>query len=802
MENQKKSQKRGKFKKIVIIAAVLFLLIFLVIYLYLRHTLPETEGIIRVEGIHDDVLIRRNQWGVPLIEAKNIEDIFFAVGFVHAQDRLFQMDLIRRLSTGRLAEIFGERALELDKFHKGLLVEESIKKTVTGIKPGPKRFIQSYCRGVNLFIKSQTLPPEFLLLGYKPGEWTINDILGIFKRMEIILAGSGSELYNMKLVQALGKEGAEKFIYGVWGSTIINKEEYKKYSPGGKSSSNEANLMSRSLFNNSILQRSFQNEIHLMENSVGSNNWVISGTKTASGLPILANDPHLSNMFPSYFYQLYARAGDFTISGNTLPGVPLIIIGRNKNIGWGCTNIGTDVIDYFILKINPQNKNQYLWEGEWRNFEVIEKRIKVKGKEDYIHRIITSHLGPVQQEDGEFLARHAVGDYPSTVIDAYFQMNFANNLEDFIAGVKKFSSPAQNVVFADRQGNIGYYPAGLIPKRRKGSGELPQFAVKDADTWEGFWPEEETPYLLNPRKGYIATANNPVLPEGSLPLFARTWSPSFRADRIAELIEAKTKIYLSDVKAMQTDSLLKSAQFLIGKMKDFEFDSKEARFVHDSLVGWDFKSDTGIAPFLFYRFRHYLARNIFKDNIKEEKYLGLVSVTWTHKIMDYPRGNMDNEDFSFWVDDVTTAEKEDFKEIVRRSLVDTYKEYIERSKKENLEWQKLHTLTYRHPLGTVVLLRAFLNKGPYSMPGGKGCILTASFREGGDFSVSHLAAFRMIINFSDFSNSLLVNSSGQSGHFMSPYYDDQIDLYVRLKYRKMEDFPSRSKILRLIPLPH
>jgi penicillin amidase len=548
-----------------------------------------------------------------------------------------------------------------------------------------------------------------------------------------------------------------------------------------------------------VLQQLLLDEMNLREHGIGSNNWVIAGTKTTSGLPLLANDPHLSNIFPSYFYQVCGKAGEFEISGNTLPGVPLIIIGRNKYLGWGLTNIGTDVIDYFILKLNPDNKNQYEWEGEWRNFTIIEKGIKVKGKEDVILHVKISHLGPVQEEGGYTLARHSVGEYPSTIMDAFVQMNFAKNVAEFTAGLRSFSSPAQNVVFADREGNIGYYPTGIIPKRRKGSGELPQLAVKDADTWDGFVPEVEKPFLLNPVKGYIATANNPVTPEGCLPLFARSWFPSFRADRIVELIEANDKITTADMEAMQTDALLKSAQFLVSRIRNFTFASPEAAFVYDQLRKWDFRTNTGIAPFLFYRFRYYLALNIFKDDMESPRNRNLISTSWLYRVMDYHRGNSGETDFASWVDDRTTAEKEDFREIVRRSLVDTYREYTERSKKGELHWRKLHTLTYSHPLGAVPVLKGVLNRGPYFMPGGSECILTAAFPGNGDFRISHLATFRMIIDFSDFGNSLLVNSSGQSGHFLSPHYDDQIGLYVNLKYRKMEYFPAGNERLLLIP---
>ena len=296
-----------------------------------------------------------------------------------------------------------------------------------------------------------------------------------------------------------------------------------------------------------------------------------------------------------------------------------------------------------------------------------------------------------------------------------------------------------------------------------------------------------------------SSANNPVLPEGCLPIFAQSWFPSFRADRITALLEEKKKITVNDVRAMQTDSLHESARFLVDRIKKYRFESPAAAFVHDRLTKWDFKANSGIAPFLFYRFRHHLTRHIFEDHIQDERHRHLIFTSWTYKIMDYPRGNIDEAEFATWVDDLNTPAKEDFKEMVRRSLVDTHKDYSERAKTGSPEWQKLLTLTYRHPLGTVPLLKPFLNRGPYAVQGGKDCIMINSFGEDGRFDVNHLSTFRMIIDFSDFSNSLLINSSGQSGHFMSPYYDDQIELYVNREYRKMEDFSTEGKSLLLVP---
>lgn len=770
-----------KLKIITIILVSVIILVASGLYLYLRLTLPKTGGTLQVKNIRETIRIKRNPWGVPFIEAKNAEDMFFAIGFCHASDRLLQMDLNRRLAVGRLSEVFGNRTLDVDKGRKDLLIEESIERSMENLEPGIKKKMQRYCNGVNFFIDTRILPPEFKLLRYSPEPWTIKDILAIFKNMELMLADSGSELYNLKLVRALGKETAEKFIYGTWGTTILNPGEYDRF------------------YENKSLRTALLRELELMDHSVGSNNWVISGKKTRTGFPILANDPHLSTVFPSYFYQVCAKSPDIELCGNTLAGIPFIIIGRNEHVGWGFTNIGTDVIDYFRLKINPRNKDQYEWDGKWTDFDIVEKRIKVNGGEDVVYRVKVSPLGPVYEENGVYFARHSIGEYPSTAVDAFYHMQSAKNAGDFIDALKRFSSPAQNVVFADKQGNIGYYPTGLVPKRKKGNGELPLPALGSQDGWDGFYSEEEKPFLLNPEKGYIATANNAVLPDRGVPVFAKKWYPSFRADRIDELIRSKSKLSLEDNMNIQTDSYLKGAEFIIREIRDFSFDSGGVNVVLDHFKKWDFKTDGGISPYLFYRFRFYLAQNIFNDNIKEKTYKRLISTDWLYEIMGYPQGNSETETFSFWVDDITTPETEDFRTMVKKSLQETYDEYIVKSKEKNLDWRKIHTLEYRHPLGGIPVLGSFFNKGPFSMAGGRGAILTASFRRDRGFRISHMSTFRMLMDFSDFSNSLFINSSGQSGHFMSKNYDDQIELYINLKYRKLEDFNSKLKILKLMP---
>ncbi len=764
------------FKRILIGVFILLVLLSSITYFYLKSTIGRTSGSLSISELKDKVIISRNKIGVPKIEAKNQDDMFFAIGYVHASDRLFQMDMIRRLATGRLSEIMGKRTLNIDKRYKNLMVEEAIENSLSEKLPEKiKKILINYCKGVNYFIKNETLPPEFKLLGYKPEEWKIKDVLSIFKNMENILAGSGYELGNYKITKALGTDIASKLISGTFGASIINEREYNSF------------------FENDSLLSFASTENEQVENGVGSNNWVISGKKTSTGLPLLANDPHLSNVFPSYFYQFYATDGKIILSGNSIAGVPFVIIGRNKKIGWGFTNVGTDVIDYFILEVDEKSE-RYKLDDKWEKFTIIEKNIKIKGDKNYIHKIKMSKFGPVFEDNGLVFARHSIMSYKSTVLSAFYEMNFSESIIDFLGALKIFTSPAQNVVFADTLGTIGYYPTGSIPDRRKGNGSLPVKITKSTEVWNGFIDEKKKPYLINPNKGYIVTANNPVIDSGKLPVFGINWFPSFRADRIDELIKDKTNLTIEDMKEVQTDSYIKSAEYLISLIKDFNFKDKNINFILDKFKNWNYSADKGVEPILFYKFQNLLSKNIFEDDIMDKRNKNIISRSWLYRMMNYPNKNFSKE-FLFLVDNKNTEINETFFDIVKKSLKETYIHYKENNKSDII-WKKQHSLYYRHPLGSVKILGSLLNRGPYFMEGGKDCILTASFSSS-SFKISHLSSFRMIMDMSDFANSIMINSSGQNGNFMSMNYGDQIKLFTNLKYRKMEDFSGRLNILIL-----
>jgi penicillin G amidase len=765
--------------------ALILLFTAMVVYFFLKSTIAEIEGSFEIEGIGKTVEIARDKWGIPHIRASSAGDMFFAIGFVHAQDRLFQMDLSRRLAFGRLSEILGERTAAIDGEQRDQLVRDSVERSLESIPAPDMGLLRRYCDGVNAFIDLQAFPPEFHLLGYDPEKWKPSDILGVFKNMESMLASSGSELVHMRLLDALGEKNARRLINGQMGTDIIDRSELWQ------------------LFRNPAMQVSLNRERESIESRPGSNSWVIAGKRTVSGSPYLANDPHLSGRFPSWFYQIEAQSPDRELSGVTLPGVPYLIIGRNREIGWGLTAIGTDVIDYFILSVHPTNNALYRFDNHWEPFKIVRERIGVKGGKEILHEVRLSKFGPVFNSNGKTIARCSIVHRPATVLQAFVEMNLARDARSFLEGLKKLSSPALSVVFADRRGNIGYFPAGMVPIRGKGDGALPQKGEASTDLWQGFFPEEKKPLILNPEKGYIVAANNPVLPEKVLPVFSRQWDPSFRADRIDELIRPRMKLTRSDMETIQTDTLLKNAEYLIGKIENMEFVSGKALWVLNFLKNWDFKAEEGFAPYLFYRFESILSRNIFADHFQDKTQISLISASWTYRIMDYPnRDPKDPMDFAYWVDDIETPQKESFAEIVEKSLIDTF-EAFNREKKtnpDNLRWENIHLIDYRHPLTDVFFLRPFFDRGPFPLKGGKESVMTGGFIAGKGFAVTHLPAFRMIIDFSDYSQSLMIDSSGQSGHFLSPFYDDQIPLYIDRKYRRMDEEGSRAGRLVLIPV--
>jgi penicillin G amidase len=743
----------------------LLLLVAMVGYFYFKSTLPVWEGMLADAGVAREVEIERNAHGVPVIRAGSDGDLFFAIGFVHAQDRLFQMDLQRRAAGGRLAEILGTRALARDIWQQYLQADVGIEKSCRALRPEVKSLLESYCRGVNYFLASQPLPPEFHILGYTPAAWQLRDVLAAMKYLEGELASSGNELNHARLGAALLPGFARAWLT----APAPGSENRPALAPGALAVPALARLLDA--------------ETEALQLDVPGNAWVVAGSRTASGHPWLANDFSWAPVLPALFYQLAGKAPALDIAGNTLPGVPFILSGRNRQLGWGVCAAPCDTIDYFILERHPQNGNLYRCDGRWLALEFRENRIRCRGRADVVLKLVFSNFGPVIEAGGDLLAVRSLVQHRSLAMEALYHMNAAHNLKEFAAALRKLTAPALRVVFADRKGTIGACQAGLVPLRGKGSGLLPLRVRALSDLWRGYAENSLEKSIANPAKGWIAASDLGQLGKPAPAFFTFDPAPDFQARRLAELLSGSGRLDMAAAVRLQNDTRVPNAEFLVSQIRNLPLASFKAKHVRDALNAWDLDAGDGEGPAFFYAFDRLLAGAIFAPALRDPAAVAGISPRSLYRLLE--AGGL--------------RDREGFAAAVEKSLQGAYDLYRERTRRQEdgWHWEILHTVSFRHPLGTIFPLRPLFERGPFSARGGKYCLLDADFS--GPFKTTRLAAYKMILDFSDFSGSLLAYPTGQSGHPLSPAYDDQLDTWFAQKYLQMESRGRRRHCLRLLP---
>jgi penicillin amidase len=739
----------------------LLLLAAMITYFFVKSSIPVWEGMLTDTGLARAVEIERSVHGVPWIKAGSVGDLYFAIGFVHAQDRLFQMDLQRRAASGRLAEILGTRALERDIWQQYLQADVGIEKSCRALKPEVRNLLENYCRGVNYFLASQTLPPEFHILGYTPAAWQLSDVLATMKYLEGELASSGNELNHARLQSALLPGYARDWLAAPGNISRLALAPQVLAAPA--------------------LKRLLDAETERFDAS--GNAWVVAGRRTASGRPWLANDFSWAPVLPALFYQLAGKTPDHEVSGNTLPGVPFILSGRNRQLGWGICAAPCDTVDYFIVERHPRNANLYRCDGRWLALEFREEKIPCRGRADVVLKLAFSKFGPLAEAGGTLLAVRSMVQQRSQAVEALYRMNVARNLKEFSGALRKFTAPALRVVFADRRGNFGACQAGLVPVRGKGDGLLPLPAQALSDLWLGFAEKSLERSIANPTKGWLAASDLERVGKAAPVFFKFDPAPDFLGQRLAEVLSGSGKLDLEAAVRLQNDTRVPPAAFLIGRIKDLPLTSAKSRHVREALNAWDLNAADGEGPAFYYEFEKFLARAIFTSALHDPAAAAGI-----------PRGLL------YRLLEMAGLEKMDgFAVAVEKSLQEAYDSYRGRTRKQDdgWRWDILHTVGFRHPLGKNFPLRPLFERGPFGVRGGKYCLLNSDF--GGGFRTKRLAAYKMILDFSDFSNSLLAYPTGQSGHPMSPAYDDQMDLWFAQKYLKMETPEQRLHSLRLLP---
>jgi penicillin amidase len=734
-----------------------------------RRCLPQTSGEIALAGLKEGVEIIRDTYGVPHIYAKNEPDLYFALGYAMAQDRLWQMEFLRRLGHGRLSEILGEELVKVDRFFRTIGAAGVNRKI-----PDDLAFLpNSFADGVNAYLKTHTdrLSFEFKLLGYKPQPWTSEDYIAILK----VVNWGLSMGWKVDLTAAgiLEKVGMEKWreAFPVWPdhAPLIVPEQLRGFSE---------------------LSAPFLKTIWFAERLTGfstsaaSNNWIVSGKKSVTGKPILANDPHLGLTNPSFWWEAHMVCPTINVSGFAIPGVPGIAIGHNLDVAWGVTNVMVDDVDFYVEKINPDNPRQYWFKGHWEDMKVREETIRVKGRDPIKVEILLTRHGPIITDgtgsnEQVSSARWAFteGIQPG---QAAYLLAKAKNIQEVKEALKYWELPCQNFVFADVNGNIGYWCCATIPMRSKPFGILPMPGWTGEYEWRGYIPFKERPHLINPKENFIATANNKVIGDRYPHFISHYWEPPDRITRIHQLLKAKEKLSVDDFKAMQQDVYSVLAEEMVPKMiqiLDRRFNDEEGRKAKELLSKWNFVMDKdSVGPCLFEVTYLKMLGNIFRDELGEGLFLQYLKTS-----VFPPRALriMIKKGTSLWFGEKSL---EDIMALSMKQMFSELREVIG-SDMNKWTWGKIHSLTFEHVLGKKKLLARIFNLGPFRVGGNHLTVNKRQYSYEEPYRANIGVSERMIVDFSNIEGSLHVLPTGESGNLKSPHYQDQIDSYLGGGYR-------------------
>lgn len=787
------------FKKLMYILVGLVLLVVLICgvgyYYFVKLPLPKTEGEIRIKGLHKPVKVFRDRWGVPHIYAENEHDLFMAQGFVQAQDRLWQMESNRRLAAGRLSEILGPLTLELDRLVRTLGVMRAARLELASYDNSHLKILDAFAEGVNAYIDERTdrLPLEFRLLKVEPEPWRPEDSIAWAKLMALF----GGKNWQEEIVQAMleQKLGAEKACELL----AHNQPESPTIIPPGLNMASFWPLRPHKTF------------AVTLPFGGGSNNWTVHGSRTASGFPLLANDMHLALRVPSIWYEIHLAAEDYNVIGLSLPWVPGITAGHNEHLAWGITFGYTDGQDIYLERMNPDKPGQYLYKDQWLQAERITEEIRVKGEDEpVIHEVWQTRHGPIispqvpaaQGLEYALALKWSAHD-PGHMMPTMGRINRARNWEEFKAAAQNWSEPAMNLVYADRKGNIGYVLASRIPIRMQGHGRGPFPGWTGENEWLGYVSPHQHPFLFNPARGFVATANNQVVGSDYSRYIAEDYAPGFRAARIEEVLLQKDKTTKADFRALQGDLKCLPAGRFMAALEKLEVQDPEARQLLERLRTWNqVLSPDSVGGAIYSVLSYRLMENTFRDEMGPvaDRFFGM-GLTYLEPLNGFSQHSrvilqrlMEDRD-SLWFDDVSTPQRENLTDIVEKSLHETAA-FLKQKLGEDpsaWRWGKLHRVTIEHPLGRAKPLDRVLNLGPYEGSGHFCTVWQSAVSPGMDFDLNGwTASNRHVYDLKDWDQSLGSIVPGQSGMFGSPHYDDQMEMWLQVDHHPL--YYSRGKV--------
>jgi penicillin amidase len=729
------------------------------VFYQLRGSLPQVEGTAKLAGLTTAVEVLRDEHGVPHLFGADIRDLARAMGYTHAQDRLFQMELSRRFGSGRLAEIFGAAALPSDRVARRMGLASAARMELERMAPEAREVLEAYASGVNAYLTANAdrLPPELRLLDLSPAPWEAADSLTIGKSMSHFLSYNGRvEMLRGNLAAAVGLQDA--------------------YRLTGLAAPPEA--VPTSSLEGAAVRVAALDETSPARTGIypgASNAWVVGSEKSATGRPLLASDPHLGLSMPSVWYEIHLSGGGYDVAGASLPGVPLVLIGRNRRIAWGITALLADVQDLYLETPNPENPRQYAAPDGFRDLEIVTETIPVKDSAPVSEEVRVSRHGVVvgETKDGRLLAQRWDALWSGDHFQALLALNRAGSWEEFTSSLRTWASPPLAFLYADVEGNIGFFPAGEIPVRTASDGTIPVDGATDAYEWQGTIPHELKPMIFNPEEGLLVSANHAILPPDTpYPLGADTLAPN-RANRIRELLRTIPKSRLEDFARIQDDRYDSSTAAVLRVAIGLKPTEGMAVAAIEKLRAWNGQMTDGPAPAIYQALYQRLIENTFQDEIGDElfpsflDFLELGHSGGLYAVLEDPAS-------TYW-DDRATPDVETRDKIFLASLSEAVELLSSRqgSDVNGWDWRTLHGVPFDHPMGAREPLGWLFSRGPVPFGGSTYTVANAVVSLRTPFATPLGTSFRFLADLSDPDQSRSVVPTGASGHPLSPYYFDQ-----------------------------
>lgn len=755
-----------------------------------KSVLAPVSGELKLSGLKQPVEVLRDRWGIPHIYAQNSHDLFRAQGFVVAQDRLFQIDLWRRVGVGELAEIYGESSLEGDRFARLMLYRGDMQAEWSSYSADAREIATAFTDGINSYIEQlgDRLPIEFQLLGYRPKKWRPEDVLARMSGL-VMVSNWEKEIARARLIAKVGVERARQ---------LAPTEPRVDFAPDPK--------LDLSSLTPQIMAgyQSATRPLKFVPVKTESNNWVVDGTLSTSGKPLLASDPHRTTALPSLRYMVHLNAPGWNVIGAGEPALPGVAIGHNDRVAWGFTIVGTDQADLFVEETHPEDSRRYKVGDQWEAMRVERDTIAVKGREqaEAVELRFTRHGPVIFQDDAKHIAIALkwVGSEPGAAgYLGSLAVARAQSAKELVTSLERWKIPALNFVFADVDGAIGWVAAGLTPIRTQGQGLLPVPGASSQYDWRGFLKVSELPQVRNPAKHFVATANHNILPPGYDKQIAFDWSSPYRFERIEQRLTAASKFTVADFQSIQHESTSILAQQLvkIAKSRSAAFSPEQASGLK-LLTAWDGNlSRESAAAALYSVWLQELMTRFFALHLPND--------------LKLERGDLRSH--PVLVNNLLQPQAATFgpePEAARdRLLTESLAAAMTRTKKllgddeQQWKWGRLHTATFRHPLATLSPAheQAF-NLGP--VPRSGDSTTPNNTRANDDFQQIHGASYRHVLDLADWDRGMATNTPGQSGQLGSPHYGDLLPLwaeerYIPLNYSRPKVEAATTQRLKLTP---